>query len=351
MKIAGVGTAFPAHYYDQQTLLEALKKMLPRSGNGTARLDRLHRRVLVGGRHLALPLEEYAGLSTWGQANDAWIRVAGEVGEQALRQALERAGLAPRDIDAIFFVSVTGVATPSVDCQFMNRMGLRPDVKRVPIFGLGCVAGAAGIARAADYVKAYPDQVAVVVSVELCSLTLQTRDLSVANMIATGLFGDGAAAVVVTGTDRPATGPSIVATRSVFYPDSGDVMGWRISEKGFGIILSARVPEVVREYVQGDTDRFLSPHGLTRGDITWWVCHSGGPRVLEAMEDTLELPAGALGLTWKSLETIGNLSSASVLMVLDETLRTTQPPAGSPGLMIAMGPGFCSELLLLRWPG
>jgi len=353
LRIAAVGRALPPHVYDQATLLAALKKRWSLRHLNLERLERLHKNVLVGGRHLALPIEEYDALTTWGKANDAWIRVAQEVGEQAVRDALARAGLATSDIDALFFVTVTGVATPSIDARLMNRLALRPEVKRVPIFGLGCVAGAAGIARAADYVRAYPDQVAVLLSVELCSLTLQRQDLSIPNLIASGLFGDGAAAVLVTGDqrgdERTGGGPEIVASRSIFYPGSERVMGWDISETGFRIVLSADVPQVVRDHLRGDVDAFLAAHGLSRRDVASWVCHPGGPKVLEAMEETLELPADALAVTWKSLQEVGNLSSTSVLLVLADTLECHRPPAGSYGMLLAMGPGFCSELVLLRW--
>ncbi|MFL6195719.1 MAG: type III polyketide synthase [Thermoanaerobaculia bacterium] len=349
MKIAAVGKALPPHYYDQDTLLAALRDRWSERYFNLDRLERLHRNVLVGGRHLALPIEEYDTLTTWGKANDAWIRVAQEVGGAAVMDALNRAGLSPSDVDALFFVTVTGVATPSIDARLINRLGLPPRIKRMPIFGLGCVAGAAGIARAADYVRGFPDQVAVLLSVELCSLTLQAEDLSIPNLIASGLFGDGAAAVVVTGADRPATGPSIVATRSVFYPDSERVMGWDISENGFKIVLSSDVPVVAREKLRPDVDAFLAEHGLTRADIASWVCHPGGPKVLEAMEEALETPPGALDVTWRSLREVGNLSSTSVLLVLEETLANHRPPPGSYGMLLAMGPGFCSELVLLRW--
>jgi alkylresorcinol/alkylpyrone synthase len=349
VKIAAVGRAFPPHYYDQQTLVAALQRRWANRFFNPERLERLHRNVLVGGRHLALPLEEYERLTTWGQANDAWIRVAQEVGAQAVLDGLERAGLSREEIEALIFVTVTGVATPSIDARLMNRLQLKPGVKRMPIFGLGCVAGAAGISRAADYVRAYPDQLAVLLSVELCSLTLQAEDLSIPNLIATGLFGDGAAAVMVVGDDRPSDGPEIVATRSVFYPDSEDVMGWTISESGFGIILSADVPQVVRDFLKRDVDAFLADHGLTRSDIASWVCHPGGPKVLEAMQEALELPEGALDVTWRSLQEVGNLSSTSVLLVLAETMENHRPPPGSWGMITAMGPGFCSELVLLRW--
>ena len=354
LRVAAVGKAFPPHYYDQEELLTAFRRHWAREHYNPRRLERLHQNVLVGGRHLALPLAEYERLETWGQANDAWIRVAQEVGERAVRDALERAGLGTEDVDCIIFVTVTGVATPSIDARLVNRLRLPERVKRVPIFGLGCVAGAAGVARAADYVKAYPDQVAVLLSVELCSLTLQREDLSIPNLIATGLFGDGAAAAVVVGEERPAVdsrcgGPRIVASRSVFYPDTERVMGWDVSERGFAVVLSADVPRMVTDHLAADVDRFLADHGLERREIASWVCHPGGPKVLEAMEEGLGLGPEALALTWRSLREVGNLSSTSVLLVLAETIESHRPPAGSWGMMTAMGPGFCSELVLLRW--
>ncbi len=355
MRLAAVGHAFPPHYYDQETLLATLRRHWAKRHHNLARLEQLHRNVLVGGRHLALAIEEYEALESWGQANDAWIRVAQEVGGAALETALAKAGLAPGEVDCLITVSVTGIATPSLDARLINRLGLAPRLKRVPVFGLGCVAGAAGIARAADYVRAFPDQVAVLLSVELCSLTMQLQDLSIPNLIASGLFGDGAAAVVVAGAERElaggaaGAGPRVVATRSVFYPDSERVMGWDISESGFQIVLSAEVPDVVRRYLRGDVDAFLADQGLARSEIGSWVCHPGGPKVLEAMEEALELPAGALDVTWESLRRVGNLSSTSVLLVLEETLASHRPAPGTPGLILAMGPGFCSELVLVEW--
>jgi alkylresorcinol/alkylpyrone synthase len=353
VKIAAVGKGFPAHYYDQETLLGALREVWKERHHNLGRIESLHRNVLVGGRHLALPIEAYRELDTWGKANDAWIRVAQEVGEAALTDALARAGLTAADLGAIFFVSVTGIATPSIEARLINRMGLPVNVKRIPIFGLGCVAGAAGIARAADYVKAYPGEVAALLSVELCSLTLQRQDLSIPNLIASGLFGDGAAAVLVAGADKPIPsanpGPRVLATRSIFYPDSERVMGWDISGDGFQIVLSAGVPDVVREHLGEDVDAFLADQGLSRQDIGSWVAHPGGPKVLEAMQETLGLDEAALAVTWKSLREVGNLSSTSVLLVLAETLENHRPAPGTQGLITAMGPGFCSELVLVEW--
>jgi len=348
--IAGVGVAFPQHYYDQETLLAELVRLWGRHRSNPERVEALHRNVLVGGRHLALPLDRYEALASWGQSNDEWIRVAQDVGERALRNAFEVTGIGPNDIDALIFVTVTGVATPSIDARLVNRLGLRSDVTRIPIFGLGCVAGAAGIARAADYVKAYPDRVAVLLSVELCSLTLQRNDFSVANLIATGLFGDGAAAAVVSGTRRDAAGPRIVASRSIFYPNTERVMGWDVSEGGFRVVLSADVPRVVLDHVRRDVDEFLSGQRLTRGDVSAWISHPGGPKVLEALQEALDLPAEGLAASWRTLRDVGNLSSTSVLLVLKAALESQSVAPGGYGLMLAMGPGFCSELVLLRWP-
>jgi alkylresorcinol/alkylpyrone synthase len=348
MQIASVGTAFPPHYYDQDTLLRAFREVWGQRHYNLDRLEALHRNVLVGGRHLALPLEEYYGLDTWGKANDAWVRVAQDVGAQAVCRALERARLSVADVDALTFVTVTGVSTPSLDARLMNRLRLPARVKRTPIFGLGCVAGAAGLARVADYLRGHPDDVAVLLSVELCSLTVQRDDLSVPNLIATGLFGDGAAAVAVVGANRRAAGPRIVASRSVFYPDSERVMGWDISETGFRVVLSSDVPQVVLEHLGGDVDAFLQDQGLTKADIAAWVSHPGGPKVLLAMQEALGLSDEDLAASWRSLREVGNLSSTSVLLVLEQTM--SQPPdPGRYGLVVAMGPGFCSELVLLQW--
>ena len=349
MRIAGVASAFPPHKYDQHVLLSALQHHFGPRVDNPVFMERLQARVGVETRHLALPMEEYYGLNSWGKANNHWIEVAQQLGQNALCGALTRAGFAPSDLGALFFVSITGISSPSIDARLINRMGLSANIKRVPIFGLGCVAGAAGISRAADYVLAYPQQVAAVLSVELCSLTLQHDDHSVANLISSGLFGDGAAAALVAGAEREADGPEILGTRSVFYPNSEHVMGWDVSEKGFRIVLSREVPEVVHQHLAADVDAFLDDHGLARSDIGSWILHTGGPRVLEATAAALDLPEGALGASWDCLRRTGNLSSASVLVVLEEVMTKRRPCAGTYSLLAAMGPGFCSELVLLRW--
>jgi alkylresorcinol/alkylpyrone synthase len=348
LKIVATGTAFPEHWYDQRTLTEYLCGLVgePRLAE---RIRSLHANTQIDGRHLALPLEAYAQLTDFTRCNAAWLQAALPLGERAVRAALQQAGVRPDEVDAIFFSTVTGLASPSLDARLMQRLGLRPDCKRVPMFGLGCVAGAAAVSRAADYVRGHPRGVVVVLTVELCSLTLQRQDRSVANLISTGLFGDGAAAAVVVGKDRPEPGLEVLATRSVFYPDTEDVMGWDIGAHGFRIVLSAAVPSVARERVPPDVDAFLADQGRTRAAIRTWIAHPGGPKVLQALQDGLGLSPHDLRVSWQCLARAGNLSSASVLMILDATRRENAGAPGDLAVMLAMGPGFCSEYLLLRW--
>src|SRR6059058_3116813 len=285
--LLGTGRALPAHFADQETLLAAFRTLWGERHFNVDRLEQLHRAVQVGGRHLALPLEEYEALESFAARNAAWTCVAVEVGEDAVRKALLAADVAPSQVDHLYFVTVTGIATPSIDARLVDRLGLRPDVKRVPIFGLGCVAGAAGISRAADVLRGAPGEVAVLLAVELCSLTLQREDLSIPNIIASGLFGDGAAAVVLDGGARR-KGPRIVATRSVFYSGTERVMGWDVVDSGFKVVLSPQVPQLVRDRLRFDVDDFLKANGLTRPSVKHFICHSGGPKVLEAFEEALE---------------------------------------------------------------
>jgi alkylresorcinol/alkylpyrone synthase len=214
MQIVSAASAFPTHYYPQETLFEALQQYWGDRLPKPEVFRRLHSNVGVEGRFLSLPIDEYPKLQNWGEANDHWIRTAQELGHCAVSRAMTQAGLDVRDIGALFFTSVTGISSPSIDALLINRMGLSTNIRRVPMFGLGCVAGAAGIARAADYVRAYPSQIAVVLAVELCSLTLQREDMSMANLISAGLFGDGAGAVVVAGSQCGLTGPKVLDTRS-----------------------------------------------------------------------------------------------------------------------------------------
>jgi alkylresorcinol/alkylpyrone synthase len=350
MRIAGVGSAFPKYYYKQEVLVGALKAYWKDRLVQPGILDRLDESMKVDGRFTARPLDFYHNnMQTWGEANNVWIEVGLELGEKALCHALVSAGIEPRDLGAIFVTSVTGIAAPSLDARLVNRMGLSPNIKRIPIFGLGCVAGAAGVARASDYVRAYPDQAAALLSVELCSLTLQRDDISMAHLISAMLFGDGAAAAVVVGDDVDSNGPEILATKSIFYPNTERVMGWDISEKGFHIVLSPEVPDTVIRNLGRDVDEFLGEQGYRKSDIKSWVMHTGGPKVLEATAIALDITAKDLEPSWECLRKVGNISSTSVLLVLEDVYRHRRPQPGELSILAAMGPGFCSELLLLRW--
>jgi alkylresorcinol/alkylpyrone synthase len=349
MRIASVGSAFPENLYPQKSITDALRAHWGDRLASHELLERVHSRAGVRQRYLAFPIERYAQFASWGETNRAWMEVAERLGANAINTALARAGLEANDIQALFVVSTTGIASPSLDARLINRIGFGSEIKRTPIFGLGCVAGAVGITRAADYVRAYPAHRALLVSVELCSLTIQRNDLTTANLISTGLFSDGAAAAVVGDSRACTAGPEILSTRSVFYPDTEDVMGWDISDAGFRIVLSPKLPELIKQRFAADVDSFLGAHELSRSDIGSWVVHPGGPKIIDAVEEALRLSRDELSASWDCLARFGNFSSASVLRVLEEAMTSRRPPSGTPGVIMAMGPGFCSELILVRW--
>ncbi|MET7853407.1 3-oxoacyl-[acyl-carrier-protein] synthase III C-terminal domain-containing protein [Streptomyces avermitilis] len=351
--IAAVRTVLPPHRYAPEDLTEPIGDLCLPPGADRAVLRRLHASAGVRTRHLTLPIDRYAVLlGDFGHSNAAWMAAGLELGEEALTGALQEAGLGPADVDLLVCVSITGVAAPSLDARLAGRMGLRPDVKRLPVFGLGCVAGAAGLARVHDYLRGHPGDTAVLLTVELCSLTLQQGDGSRANLVAGALFGDGAAALIArgSGSARPdAVGPFVVATRSRLYPDTEQLLGWDIGANGFRVVIDAGVPGIVRDHFGRHLRAFLAEHGLTTDDIGTWVCHPGGPRILSAVSDTLGLPGDALDSARRSLATVGNMSSVSVLHILQSIRESRRPAPGTWGLLLAMGPGFCSELVLLRW--
>jgi alkylresorcinol/alkylpyrone synthase len=349
MRIANTATAFPQYYYSQREVVDALKIYWEKGEEYAHVLERLHFRTGVEGRYYCRPLNEYHGLDTWGKMNDVWIEVAEQLGERAIDCVLKTSGVGRDQIDAMFFVSVTGISAPSIDARLVNKMKLNPNIKRNPIFGLGCVAGAAGLARAADYVRAFPAQIALLLSVELCSLTWQRGDTNPAALIASGLFGDGAVAVLIAGANVKLNGPNLVASTQFLYPDTQDLLGWQVSEKGFHAIISPEVPNAVLNNLGRNVDDFLATRGLKRSDIGTWLMHTGGPKVLEATAEALGLTNGQLDVSWQALKRVGNLSSGSVLVVLDEVMKNRRPAPGTKSLLAAMGPGFQVEMSLLEW--
>jgi alkylresorcinol/alkylpyrone synthase len=348
-QILAVSTAFPAHKYPQGQLTAKYADLAGLRRARRALLERLHQNAGVRTRHTIAPLHEYGTLGGIAATNDRYIAEATALGERALTQALARAGKQPPDIDLLVVTSVTGVAVPSIDARLIPRLGLRPDVKRLPIFGLGCVAGAAALSRVHDYLRGWPGHTAALLAVELCSLTVPAAGATTADLVASGLFGDGAAALIATGTQgNSQPGPRVIATRSEVFPDSTDALGWRLSENGFRIVLTTDLSDVVESRLGAAITQFLAARGLTGDDIGAWICHPGGPRVIDAVQRALKLADEAVSQSREALAEAGNMSSASVLHILEKVGDAGVTP-GTFGLMIGLGPGVSSELVLLRW--
>lgn len=348
--IHSVSCAFPPNYYDQETLIQALKKRWSAKFFNPARLESFHRNVLVGGRHLALPLEEYDKLQGFGSHNDAWIKVAVDVAEKATNKLLDTANIKPSEIQMIASSTVTGVCVPSLEARLMNKIPFLKKTKRLPIFGLGCLAGVAGINRVCDYLLGHPKEAVVFISVELCSLTLQSQDLSIPNIVSSGLFGDGGAATLIVGNEHPLAQEApleVCSWKSAFFRDTERIMGWDMVDTGFKVVLSNKVPDIVSKELPGEIDTFLSENNVTSSSLDFYVAHPGGPKVLKAMEVALNLKDGDLKHSWDCLAKHGNMSSVSVLFVLEALLKDL-PAKNSWGMMTAMGPAFCAELGLLR---
>lgn len=347
--LAATHLGFPEHYYRQD---EVLAHMLTLYSNREAELPpssirKLFESVGVSGRYFARPLDYYLSPQGFGERNRTFIEVATDLGERVVRELLERVELPASDVQVLMTNTVTGVAVPSLDARLLNRLPFAASTRRVPLFGLGCVAGAAGLARAHDYLVGHPRDAVVFLTVELCSLTQQPGDSSLTNVIASGLFGDGAAAVLLVGDEhRLARGrPRIEATRSCLFPDTERVMGWDVVDSGLRIVLGKAVPELARTALPPAVHGFLHEQGWSLADVEHFVAHPGGPAVIDALESGLNLPEGALALTRECLARLGNLSSASVLSVLHEFQRSRRLVSGSRGLLFAMGPGFCAELV------
>ena len=351
-RVVAVAPALPAHRYLQDEIAATIGPLVAAGGRAAPVLSRLHAATGVRTRHLALPLEEYGEVSGFTEANAIAVREGTALAERAARTALAAAGLAPDAVDVLVVTTVTAVAAPSLDALLVEPLGLRPDVRRIPSFGWGCAGGAAGLGSVHELLGGRPDGVALLIAVELCSLTLQHGDDRTANLVASGLFGDGAVAAVVVGDEHPAaaravgTRPATVAARSLLVPGTADQLGWDVTSSGLGIVLSAGLPDLVRTHVEDGVRALLEPLDLKVRDVTRWVVHAGGPKILDAVEAALDLDRSALAPSRASLAAVGNLSSASVLHVLSDQLD------GGPddvGVVLAFGPGVGVEMVALRW--
>ncbi len=304
-------------------------------------------------RHVSMPLEWFGQSHDFGEKNDAFVETACRLGEQVGGCALERAGMSPEDIDQIVFVTSTGLAAPSIDARLANTMGLREDVRRTPVWGLGCAGGAAGLALTRQLALGDPSTRMLLISLELCSLAFQLQDSSPRNIVASSLFADGAAAAVVVGADGPparngSPALELIAARSMMWKDTLDVMGWTVDELGLHVVFSRDIPALIRDHLRDGLNEFLESHGLTCATLRHLAIHPGGVKVLAAYSEALGLPLERFQVSREILREFGNMSSPTCLFVLERILSSSEMRPGDATLIAALGPGFSGEYLLAR---
>src|SRR5215831_382962 len=337
-RLLAIATAVPPYPLDQTDVIERVKLLFGRSPE----LDRLLPVFLNTGihrRYSCVPIEWYDRAHGWPERNRIYLDSAVDLLEAATRQVLHLIGCQKHDIDSIVVVSTTGIATPSLDALLMERMGLQRTVRRLPIFGLGCAGGVLGLARAASQAVVAPGKMVLFLVVELCALSFRRDDWSKSNIVATALFGDGAAAALLS-TDGE--GPAIVASGEHTWPDSLDVMGWEVTDGGFSAIFSRDIPQLVTTQLREVAENFLARHRLRLEDIDHFVCHPGGAKVVAALERAFGLSKGALAEAWGVLRDYGNMSATTVIFVLERVLakRRISGERWERALMNALGPGF-----------
>lgn len=346
-RILSIATATPPYRLDQNQVMERADELF---GGGFDTLERLlpvYGNAAIETRYSCVPMDWYMADHGFGERNRLYLENAVELFEQAAGEALAEAGLTPADIDIIVSVSTTGIATPSLDALLMERMAFRRDVQRLPIFGLGCAGGVLGLARAAALARGEPDAKVLFLVVELCALTFRRGDRSKSNIIATALFGDGAAAAVVScrgGEERPA----VTAWGEHTWPDSLRVMGWNVTDDGLGVLFSSDIPGLVRDELRAVAEAYLADHGMTLSEIDSFVCHPGGAKVIDALEDAYGIAPGGLVHTRSVLRDYGNMSAATVLFVLERALA--EDGGGRRHLLSTLGPGFSAGFLTLEQP-
>lgn len=354
-RIQSVATALPRYEVPQQAVQERVARHFAPAFPSIERYLPVFRHARIGTRWMVRPLEWWDEPRSFGTCNQVFIEEALALGAEAITRCLDGAGLAPRDIDHLMVVTTTGLAAPSLDALLINELGMGRHTRRTPIWGLGCAGGLGGLARASEYARAEPSHRVLLLNVEFCSLTYLASDRSKRNLIATSLFGDGVAAVLIEGDDAPPAAqagaqraPQILGSLSTLYPDSAEIMGWNVTDLGFEVVFSSRIPTIVRDEFPPILDQFLAQHGLQRRDISRYLLHPGGAKVIAAYEEALGLPAEALAITRDVLWNYGNMSSATIFFVVEQALRAAPLAAGEHGVMAVFGPGFSAELILIR---
>ncbi|SDX02666.1 15-methylpalmitoyl-4-hydroxy-2-pyrone synthase [Marininema mesophilum] len=352
-RIVSVGTAVPEHTLMQEEAREFARELFRDTFSDIDRYLPIFENSTIQTRRLARPREWFEEERPFSERNDAYTETACHLGELALERCLAAAGVTAQEIDHLFFVSTSGIATPSIDARLVHRLDFSCHVKRTPIWGLGCAGGAVGLARAYEYARAFPESRVMLLAVELCSLTFRRGDRTKSNLVATSLFADGAAAVLMIGDQVPLGRevihcPQIIDTLSTTWPDSLDVMGWEVDNDGLRVVFSRDIPTLVRREVRPAVEGFLSRSGLEIDRLDRVIAHPGGMKVLSAYEETLGLAPDILGLSRSVLGEYGNMSSVTVLFVLEKELGQ-EHQEGNYGLLTALGPGFSSEMMLLQW--
>jgi alkylresorcinol/alkylpyrone synthase len=351
--LTGLATATPAHRTRQGDARSLAAHLFQETLAAQPRLLEVFDHTGIEQRYTCMPLEWYGADHGFAERNDLYLEHASRLAAGVALRALHRAGLAPPDIDHLVFVSSTGLATPSLDAYLANALPFRSDVRRTPIWGLGCAGGAAGLSRARDFALADPGSRVLLIALELCTLTFQRNDLTKRNLVAASLFGDGAAAAVIQGPDAPMDGGretkiSLIASQSVLWHGSLDVMGWTIDGNGLHVVFSKDIPSIVRREVRGGLAAFLASHGLDVDGISHLVVHPGGRKVLAAYAEALGRPPEAFRHSCEVLRDHGNMSSPTCLFVLERLLCSGAPAKGEHAVVAALGPGFSAEYVLLR---
>jgi alkylresorcinol/alkylpyrone synthase len=347
-QILALASAVPPHRLDQSFA----RREMARLREGQPHLERLlpvFDRAGVETRHLVHAPEWYLEPRSFEERNHEYAARALELAEQAARQCLQQSGTAPDQIDHIYFVTTTGLATPSLDALLAGCLGLRVDVRRSPLFGLGCAGGAGALVRACDVLAAKPTERALVVSVELGSLIFSTQAQTPTDLVGVALFGDGAAAALVGGDDTSTRGIRVVGTHSRLFPDARHLMGWRFTSDGMRLILSRDIPSLVRERVAPVVNDFLGGVGMSITNITHHILHPGGPKVMATYRSAFGLSDEAVSIARDCMREYGNLSSAAVLVMLSDLVVSGRPERGDTGLLMGLGPGFAAEMLALSW--